>query len=165
MLIIGQKLFARFHGKGWEFRVNLHEDNTTCITVARTGKNPTMKFLERGHGVSIGWIHHRIDGGWYNMIHTRTEHMAADVYTKAFVDPNKWDRLRKLINVFTPRERELGELCPDNTGLPERISWETTLNLVRRGERFLPDGFTTIADGGILPPMQSIRSILPSSRG
>ena len=151
MLTIGYLLFKRYHEQGWEFRMNLHEDNTTCITVARTGKNPTMKFLERGHGISIGWIHDRIEQGWYNMIHTRTEHMTADIYTKAFNEPRKWDRLRLLVNVFTPDELSSGNLCPANSDLPERISWETALSCFRRGERYLPDGFTTLADGGYSP--------------
>jgi len=35
----------------------LREDNETCIVVARTGRNPTMRHLSRTHGVHVNWIH------------------------------------------------------------------------------------------------------------
>ena len=36
------------------------------------------------------------------LIHTRTELMSADIYTKTFGDPRTWDTLRSLINVYRP---------------------------------------------------------------
>ena len=92
--------------------MNLHENNTTALTVASTGKNPTMKTLERGHGVSIGWINSRVNSGDYNLVHTRTQHMSADIYTKGINNPDTWNRLRKLINVYTPLEISSGDLNP-----------------------------------------------------
>ena len=67
-------LLALYHTDedNWQFRINVNEDNTACMTVARTGNNPTMKTLERGHGIRVGNIHDRIMSGDFNMIHTRT---------------------------------------------------------------------------------------------
>ena len=45
------KVLGKYHEKQWSLRINAHEDNTTMLTVAATGKKPTMKTLERNHGV------------------------------------------------------------------------------------------------------------------
>ena len=55
------------HDPEWKFRINLHEDNTPAIAGAASGKNPTMKTLERGQGVSIGWMHDRVTSPDYNL--------------------------------------------------------------------------------------------------
>ena len=97
-LCLWQKLLERYHGnkrcngrsfnkqkrcepenrnqarEPWKLRINNHEDNTTALTVAATGKNPTMKTLERCHGVSVASIHQGVLDGVYNWIHTRSEH-------------------------------------------------------------------------------------------
>ena len=51
-------LLAQYHtdDPDWKLQIYIHEDNTTAICGARSGKNPTMKTLERGFGVSIGWV-------------------------------------------------------------------------------------------------------------
>jgi hypothetical protein len=101
-LDIWQVLLGRYHDPGWKFRMNLHEDNTPCIHIAGTGVNKTMKTLERNFGCKIGWIHERIRDGYYNLIHTRTKDMTADIYTKGFTDAVLWTRLRRLCNIYTP---------------------------------------------------------------
>ena len=37
--------------------LQFQEDNSTMITVMKTGKNPTMRHLNRTHRVSIHWLH------------------------------------------------------------------------------------------------------------
>ena len=93
--------------------INVHEDNTTCIICARTGKNATMKTLERCFGVSLGWIYQRIKTRDYNLIHTGTKSMCADIYTKAISNKDIWNKLRMLINIFSREEIENGEFSPD----------------------------------------------------
>ena len=51
--IVWQILLGQYHEDGWNLMRNLYEDNTTCIICARTGKNATMKTLERRFGVSL----------------------------------------------------------------------------------------------------------------
>ena len=101
-LSIWQLILEPYHGPDCTPVINLHEDNSTTCVAARTGKNPTMTTLERGHGVQIGWINERLVSGDYNLIHTRTQHMAADIYTKYFSNPETWQRLLLLIHVYTP---------------------------------------------------------------
>ena len=98
-------------GGEW-LRINLHEDNTTCIQSARTGKNQTMKTLERGFGVIIGWINEMINSGRYNLRHTGTDDMSADLYTKCIHDQNVWRHLKRIINVYDPKEVENGDFDP-----------------------------------------------------
>ena len=45
---IWQRLLQRYHAREWKLRINVHEDNTTVMQVAMTGKNPNMTTLERG---------------------------------------------------------------------------------------------------------------------
>ena len=40
----------------------VHEDNQAMIRVVETGKNPTMRYLGRTHGVSIAWLHETFKG-------------------------------------------------------------------------------------------------------
>ena len=35
----------------------VHEDNQAMIRVVETGKNPTMRYIGRTHGISVAWLH------------------------------------------------------------------------------------------------------------
>ena len=82
-MAIWQLLLAPFHEEGWSVVINLHEDNSTTCVAVRTGKDPTMTTLERGHGVIVGWINERLMSGDYNLTHTRTRHMSGDLYIRS----------------------------------------------------------------------------------
>ena len=73
--------------------------HTTAVTVAATGNNPTVKTLERTYCVSVDSIHQGVPEGVYTWIHTRSEHMTADVFTKPFAQPHVFMRLKMLINI------------------------------------------------------------------
>ena len=88
----------------WSPVIFVHEDNTTCISAVSTGKNPTMKTLERCFGVCLAWLSSRMMSGDYNLVHTRSHDMTADIHTKGFDDVGLYRRLRKLNNIFTPEE-------------------------------------------------------------
>ena len=36
-----------------------HDDNQAMIRVVETGRNPTMRYISRTHGVSVAWLHER----------------------------------------------------------------------------------------------------------
>ena len=59
-LSIWQKILGTHKDQGWQVKINLHEDNTTAIHSVRTGKNPTMKTLERNFGVKVGYMHEQV---------------------------------------------------------------------------------------------------------
>ena len=75
------------------------------IRVVQTGKNPTMRHLNRVHRISVAWLHEQLGnpGGNIactksNLFYEKSDEMAADIYTKAFTDPNKWTAVMRLIN-------------------------------------------------------------------
>jgi len=87
--------------EGWRFHVVIHEDNTTTMQIVNSGKNKSMKTLERNAGISIGYLHERVLSGDYLLLHTRSCDMTADIYTKATRDVANWLRMKKLINVYS----------------------------------------------------------------
>ena len=61
-----------------------YDDNKARIGVVRLGRNPTMRHLERSHGVSISWMHEMFTRDYMYLAYEVTDRMAADIYTKAF---------------------------------------------------------------------------------
>ena len=88
----GRNRWARpVHHGPWKIVVFIHEDNAPAISILRSGMSKTMKTLERGFGIVIGWNHQRIESGDYILIHTRSSHQAADIYTKGISYPTTWE--------------------------------------------------------------------------
>jgi hypothetical protein len=85
-----------------------HEDNQACIRVLETGRNPTMRHLDRCHRVSVAGLHERLGNPEtkdnVEVVYTDSSVMAADIYTKAFTDPEKWERVCQLVNVMDPAQ-------------------------------------------------------------
>ena len=90
------------------YQAYFHEDNTAMIRAIITGRNPTMRHLGRVHRVSVQWMHESLgkhpNAGSTVLFYDDTQNMSADVYTKAFQAPDKWDHAIHLINVFHKSE-------------------------------------------------------------
>ena len=41
-------------------RLIFHEDNTAMISVCKNGRNPTMRWLGRVHGLAINFLHQEV---------------------------------------------------------------------------------------------------------
>ena len=115
-LDLWQILLRPFIAKDILIPINIQEDNTLAMTCARTGKNAQMKYLERYDGIKIGVIYERVHTGEHNIIHTRSENMTADIYTKPFPNGQStlWKRLRMLINLYTRDQANAMEFNPHN---------------------------------------------------
>ena len=136
---IWQKILGHWRSPGWQIKVNLHEDNTTAIHGVRTGKNPTMKTLERNFGVKVGYMHEQVCGTGddgppspFTLIHTSSRHMSADIYTKGFTDKTLFSTLKQMINVYSPEQWRTLALSPkpnaeDEASVP---SAESNLSLI-----------------------------------
>ena len=61
--------------------VILHDDNESMIAVARTGKNPTMRHLERIHGISIAWLHEMFNRDEHARVYELSFKMALEALT------------------------------------------------------------------------------------
>ena len=73
-----------------------------------SGKNPTMRHMQRTHGLSIAWIKERFDRKEFLLGYCPTREMSADIFTKAFIERLKWLHARKLIAHYLPEELGLG---------------------------------------------------------
>ena len=80
------------------------------IRVVDTGRNPTMRYIGRVHRIAVSWLHERLAAkdikDPVDLEYTKSEDMAADIYTKAFSDPDKWDHALQLIAVFLPKRQQ-----------------------------------------------------------
>ena len=79
-----------------------YDDNKAMIGVVRSGRNPTMRHLERSHGVSISWMHEMFTRDYMHLAYEVTDRMAADIYTKAFNDGRKWKHACLQIGLLDP---------------------------------------------------------------
>ena len=77
-------------------------DNKAMISVVRSGKNPTMRHLERSHGVAVTWMHDMFERDYMYLAYEVTDRMAADIYTKAFSDSRKWKHACVQIGLLEP---------------------------------------------------------------
>ena len=92
-----------------------YDDNQTMIGVVRTGKNPTMRHLERTYGICIGWMHAIFQEGYVSLAYEVTAKMAADIHTKSFKDSVSWTHACQLINIFPPEQigsQDIMDLMP-----------------------------------------------------
>ena len=78
--------------------------NHATIKVAQSGRNPTMRYLGCTHGVSVSWLHETCKGADLMLAYEVSARMAADIYTKAFADPETWKSACLLLGVCDPRE-------------------------------------------------------------
>jgi hypothetical protein len=80
-----------------------HEDNQTMIRIMTTGKNYAMRYATRTARLPIAWMHERFQAGDINLKYEVSAQMAADIYTKAFTDADKWLTACWMINVVDPK--------------------------------------------------------------
>ena len=104
------EIWDAFLPEGWHSY--LHEDNQAMERIIQTGRNPTMKTLPRCHGVNINFLHERLSdsaGEGADRTPNRdpctlkdcgSDTMAADIYTKAFSNDEKWEAACRLINII-----------------------------------------------------------------
>ena len=71
------------------------------IAIIRSGQNPTMRHLERTHGISIQWMHEIFQNDLIYLVYEVTSKMCADIHTKAFKDHMTWKRACMLINILS----------------------------------------------------------------
>ena len=68
------------------------EDNQATIQMLKTQKNPTLHHLNRTYRVNLSWLCEVFrDLNEVELKYGKTDEMAADIFTKAFTDPIKWN--------------------------------------------------------------------------
>ena len=97
-----------------------HDDNQGMIGVVRSGRNPTMRHLERTHGISIASMHEHFQKDHFVLIYEITAKMAADIHTKGFKNPMAWKKACMLINLLEPQDlqsKEVLDMLQPSTGV------------------------------------------------
>ena len=81
--------------------LHMHGDNSASISIARTGKNPTMRHMGRTHGVSLSWLTGELRDGRLDLGYIVTTSMTADIFTKFYPSCKKeiWKQVCTLISV------------------------------------------------------------------
>ena len=76
------------------------------IQIAHTGINKTMRWPSRNHGLAIRYLYDHLGNeetkDKAELVYTRSEWMAADIYTKSFNNKNQWHKVCELVNVMDP---------------------------------------------------------------
>ena len=92
--------------------LTLYEDNSACLQILKTGKNPTLRHVQRTHHVSIKFCHERFypeDPGVEHPQHkiraVESEKQFADLFTKAFTKPLEWARVTANVGLRMPISR------------------------------------------------------------
>ena len=105
-------------------KILFHDDNQGMIGVVRTGRNPTMRHLERTHGISITSLHEHFQRENYVLLCEVTSKMAADIHTKGFKNPLAWKRACMLINLLDPgdlRSKDLSDMVSPTTDVDTTV--------------------------------------------
>ena len=119
-------------------RLIVHEDNQALIRVCGSGKNPTMRYLHRTHRISVAWLHEIFQRKDVLLAYEVSARMAADIYTKAFNDPDKWRSACLLISVLPPSDLEgilTGTLLPAADGQVKTTGKKSGATKAIRDER------------------------------
>ena len=96
-----------------------HDDNQGVIGVVRSGRNPTMRHLERTHEISITSLHEHFSKDHFVLMYEITAKMAADIHTKGFTNPLAWKKACMLINLLDPEDlgsKQLADLVQERRG-------------------------------------------------
>ena len=94
------------------------------IGVVRSGRNPTMRHLERTHGISITSLHEHFSKDHFVLMYEITAKMAADIHTKGFTNPLAWKKACMLINLLEPEDlgsKQLADLVQPTTDVDTTV--------------------------------------------
>ena len=78
----------------------VYEDNQATAKIIRSGKFEKLRHVDRTHGVQLSFITEQLRAGRYELKDCHTRAMAADVFTKFFVNKDKWEHAITLIGMW-----------------------------------------------------------------
>ena len=80
-------------------------ETKAMLRILKSGRNPTMRHLERTHRMCVAWLHEQHQREGFLFDYTNTRSMVADIYTKSIPSPHKWGACRRniVINMISCR--------------------------------------------------------------
>ena len=67
------------------------EDNQATIRILENGKSPTFRHSDKTQRVNLSWLSEQFKRKWYRVVHGPSMMQAADIFTKPFVNAEKWN--------------------------------------------------------------------------
>ena len=59
--------------------LTFHEDNQAMVSVIETGRNPTMRHLQRAHRVSVAWFYEIFQSEFLSLRYAESSRIFADI--------------------------------------------------------------------------------------
>ena len=89
------------YGSDHKVSMTCYEDNEATERIIINGYSPNLRHMGRVHGVSIGRINESYfgDNPIGTLQHCKSENMKADVFTKSFIEPAKWEHAVGMIGI------------------------------------------------------------------
>ena len=92
---------------GPTFNVKFMEDNQATITILTNGSSTQMRHTDRTQRVSFGWLKQQFESNQFDLINVNTNYQAADILTKPFTSPAKWDNAIHLLGMRYNKKQSL----------------------------------------------------------
>ena len=67
-------------------QLEVYQDNQATARIMSTGRVPTLRHCKRTHCVSVAWLHERFLGDDITLNDCMSDVMAADIFTKQFIN-------------------------------------------------------------------------------
>eukprot|EP00972_Heterocapsa_arctica_P107088 15776069-Heterocapsa_arctica.AAC.1 len=79
------------HLRADAYEITFQDDNKATIQILKTGKNPTLRHLNRTHRVNACWLSELFnDLKEIVLVYSEADNQATDIFTKALNNPIKW---------------------------------------------------------------------------
>ena len=82
--------------------IHFAEDNEAALKIIKSGKNPKLRHVGRTHKVDIMFLHETFSQDQMVMHYCDTLKQRADIFTKAFSNPEKWKLATANIGIVNP---------------------------------------------------------------
>ena len=88
----------------FQMPMDFFEDNQATIRVLETGKNLTLRHLNRTHKVDLACLFEAFKNDLCRLLYCTSEEQAADIFIKHFTDVTKFDQVCRCISHINKNE-------------------------------------------------------------
>ena len=81
------------------YQMKFMEDNQATITVCQSGSSASMRHTNKTQNISFKWIKQQFEKEQFDLLNVGTLHQVADILTKPFPEPKKWEHALRLIGI------------------------------------------------------------------